>query len=167
MNLLHENLRSVKCQHYNLEVMLSVALLCRQNLTMLLGLQRMNMLLELSSRIASKDARAALSLIDQSLDEAENIRQQRNEALQSLITIWYKRWYPRVEEANGRRYLNKIDDVKDHRPGRTTDMTYLVYRELNYGLGKWAEQVRRNRNAFALKRHLSIRKEILEWEKIN
>lgn len=166
-DLLHENVRRVQYQRCNMEVMLSVALLCRQNLTMLLGLQHIDSLLKVSSKIASKDASEALSLIDQALGEAEAIRNQRNETLQSLIKIWYKQWYPQVEEANGRRYLNQVDDVKDHRPARTVDMTYLVYRQLHYPLGKWAEEVRNTRNKYAAKNGLPIRKKQVLWEKIN
>lgn len=166
-DLLHDNLRSVQYQHYNLEVMLSVALLCRQNLTMLLGLNHIDSLLKLSSKTASKDASAALSLIDKALDEAEVIRNQRNETLEEVVTTWYKQWHPQVEEANGRRYLNEVDDVKDHRPARTPDMTYLIYRDLHYPLGKWAKDVLNARNNFAEKKQLPVRKKQLLWEKIN
>ncbi len=167
LNLLHKNLRSVQYNHYNLEVMLSVALLCRQNIDMLLRLQHMDELLKLSSKISAKDASVAVSLIDQALEEAKAIRDQRNETLQSLTTVWYKDWYPRVAEANGRRYLNKVDDVKDHRPGRTVDMSYLIYRELHYPIDKWAEDVLNIRNIFARKKHLPIRKERLQWESLD
>jgi hypothetical protein len=61
VDLLHENLRSVRYQHYNIEVMLSIALLCRQNLNMLLTLQRIDSLMKLSSKIASKNASVAVS----------------------------------------------------------------------------------------------------------
>lgn len=166
-DLLHENLRNVQYQQYNLEVMLSVALLCRQNLTMLLGLNKIDTLLKLSSKTVSKDVGVTLSLIDQALDEAETIRNQRNETLKQLVTVWYKQWDPQVEEANGRRYLNEVDDVKDHRPGRTPDMSYLIYRDLHYPLGKWAEEVQNARNKFAEKNRLPLRKKQRLWERIN
>ncbi|HLL44643.1 MAG TPA: glycoside hydrolase family 20 zincin-like fold domain-containing protein [Segetibacter sp.] len=167
VDLLHENLRSVRYQHYNIEVMLSIALLCRQNLNMLLTLQGIDSMMKLSSKIAYKNASVAVSLIDEALDKAEAIRSQRNETLQSLITVWYKEWYPRVAEANGRRYLNRVDDVKDHQPARTVDMSYLIYRELHYSLDKWADAVLKVRNIFAAKNQLPIRKEEMQWESVN
>jgi len=167
IRLLHENLRNAAYHHDNLEVMLSVALLCRQNLHMLLRLQHMYTLMKLSSEIASKDATVAVALLDDALDEAETIRTERNEALQSLITIWYQHWYPRVEEANGRHYLDVADDVKDHRPVRTIDMTYLIYRDLHYPLRKWAEKVQKVRNNFAEKNGLPLRKKQLLWQQAN
>ncbi len=46
-------------------------------------------------------------------------------------------------------YLHAVDDVKDHRPIRTPDMSYLIYRELNFPMNKWAEATLEARNAFA------------------
>ena len=57
---------------------------------------------------------------------------------------------PRVAEANGRRFLHELDDVKDHLPDRTVDMTYLVYRELLLPFGDWVEQVRAARQSVRL-----------------
>lgn len=164
LDMLHHNLRNVDYQHYNLQVMLSIAQLCRQNLNMLLDLQRIDKFLKLASNVASTNPSVAVSLIDQALDQAKIIRDQRNETLKSLTTIWYQDWYPRVAEANGRHYLDQVDDVKDHRPNRTVDMSYLIYRELHYPLDKWAEEVKNVRNQFAKENHLPIRTDTLNWE---
>jgi hypothetical protein len=165
--LLHKNLRGVSYNRYNIEVMLSVAQLCRHNLKMLLHLEHIASLLKISSRIANKDAILAVSLLDDALNEAETIKTERNETLQSLISVWYKKWVPRVETANGRRYLNAVDDVKDHKPVRTIDMTYLIYRELHYPLGEWARNLENARNDFAEKNGLSTRKKPLLWKQVN
>ena len=87
------------------------------------------------------NAEKAVASLDRALGIAENIRQQRNQALIDLTATWYKSWFPRVPEANGRTFLDKVDDVKDHQPVRTVDMSYLVYRELLYPMGTWAAQV--------------------------
>ena len=150
IDLLHKNLRSAEYQNYSLEVMLSVAMLCRRNLTMLLHLQHMNSLMKLAAKAAPKDAAIAASLIDEVLDEAEVIKRQRNEVLNTITTVWYKEWQPRVEEANGRKFLHRVDDVKDHRPDRTIDMTYLIYRELHYPLGKWANDLQKDKKQFCI-----------------
>lgn len=167
IRLLHEDLRNASYHHYNLEVMLSVALLCRYNLNMLLHLQHIDTLMKLSSQTAAHNAAVAVALLDDALNEAEAIKNERDETLQSMITIWYEQWYPRVETANGRHYLNVVDDVKDHRPGRTADMTYLIFRDLHYPLGKWTEEVQNVRNNFAGKHGLSLRKKQLLWEQVN
>ncbi len=166
MNLLYKNLLTADYQHYNLQVLHSVAQLCRQNLSMLLGLQNINNLLTLSSDAAATNPSLAVSLIDQALDQAKKIHDERNEVLQEVTTVWYQDWFPRVAEANGRKFLNQVDDVKDHVPARTIDMSYLIYRELKFPLGKWAEDVLTARNQFAGKNNLPLRSETFDWASI-
>ena len=164
IQLIHENLVKADYQQYNLLVLRSVAQLCRQNLKMLLGLKRINDLLELSSAVATVKPEVAVSLVDMALDKAEEIRAERNNTLQAVTAVWYQDWYPRIAEANGRKFLDQVDDVKDHPPVRTVDMSYLIYRELKYPLGKWAEEVVNARNEFAKRNNLETTTQSLDWE---
>jgi hypothetical protein len=91
--------------------------------------------------------------------------QERNEMFQDTVATWYKSWYPRVPEANGRVFLDKVDDAKDHLPVRTVDMTYLIYRQLLYPLDDWAEKTLAARNQYAEANHLSQREFRLDWKK--
>jgi len=77
--------------------------------------------------------RQAMQSIDRALEQASEIRYSRNKALADAITTW-SNVFPRVAEANGRRFLHEVDDVKDHVPDLTVDMSYLVYRELQLPL---------------------------------
>jgi hypothetical protein len=164
-NLLHENLEKVEFNRYNLALYLCIAQLYRQNLEMLLDLDRINTALKAAEVAAAKaDAKRATAALDRALDIAENIRQQRNQAFANATATWYQSWYPRVAEANGRRFLHKADDVKDHLPDRTVDMTYLIYRQLLYPLGDWADGVRTARNKYAEAHQLPGRTERLDWQ---
>jgi hypothetical protein len=164
ITLLQETLQTTDRQHFNLRVFKSIANLCRQNLTMLLDLQKINSLLALSSTSSANSA-VAISILDHALDKAAEIRNERNEMLKSLETVWYEEWFPRVAEANGRVFLDKVDDVKDHVPVRTIDMTYLVYRQLNYPMDKWFEKVVATRNNLAKEKNLQSRNDQLDWKK--
>ncbi|HKS97547.1 MAG TPA: hypothetical protein VJV74_15640, partial [Terriglobia bacterium] len=165
MDLLRSNLGRVEFNRYNLEVYLSVAQLCRQNLGMLLELGHINQLLKSASAAAGRaDAVQAVSDVDQALDLAQEVRQERNQTLASATATWYKTWFPRVAEANGRRYLDAVDSVKDHHPVRTVNMSYLVYRELLYPLGDWADKTAAARNAYAKAHHLPSRSFQLHWK---
>ena len=82
-----------------------------------------------------------------------------------MTATWYKSWHPRVSEANGRRFLHELDDVKDHLPDRTVDMSYLVYRDLLLPFGDWFEKVCTARNRYAAANSLAEREIRLEWEK--
>lgn len=165
MDLLHENLQSVRFNHYNLEVYLSIAGLYRQNLEMILELRQIDSLLDSAQQAAAGGkARRAVRSLDQALNLAREIRTQRNTALHDAVKIWYKSWDPRVAEANGRRYLNIQSDVKDHTPEHTVDMSYLVYRELMLPFGKWYGRVEAARNQYAKIHGLPSRDDQLDWK---
>jgi hexosaminidase len=80
-----------------------------------------------------------------------------------VTETWNKSWFPRVADANGRHFLDEVDDVKDHPPGRTVDMGYLVYRELLLPFGRWVEDVQASRNHYATAHSLPVRKEAVDW----
>ncbi len=165
MDLLYRNLQSVQFNRYNLEVYLSIAWLYRQNLEMLMELQHINTLLNSAQKAAAKaDAGQAIANVDQALDLAQEIRTERNRVYANAVQTWHKSWFPRVEEANGRRYLFAIDDVKDHLPGRTVDMSYLIYRERLLPIGIWYGKVEAARNQYAKGYRLPPRTDTLNWK---
>ena len=168
LGLLHGNLPRTDLNAYNLEVFLSIAWLCRQNLEMLQTIGRMDGLLRSAADAADRNqSKAALNSLDQALQQAWAIRYTRNRALADAIETWYQSWQPRVAQANGRRFLHELDDVKDHLPDRTVDMTYLVYRELQLPFGDWVEQVRAARNQYAHSHGLPPRNERFDWQDLN
>jgi hypothetical protein len=165
LGLIRANLRQAEFQHYNLEIFLAIAQLYRQNLSMLHDLSEVNAELKSAEELAGQaDAEGAVAALDGALDLAQGIRRQRNEVYQDAVTTWYQSWYPRVPEANGRVFLDKVDDVKDHLPGRTVDMTYLIYRELLYPLDDWAEKTLAVRNQYAQEHQLPSRDFQLDWK---
>jgi len=165
LGLLHDNLPRADLNAYNLEVFLSIAHLYRQNLEMLLGLARMDRLLQSAGEAAAKNQpMQAIQSVDQVIEQAGAMRYSRNRALSDATATWYKSWFPRVAEANGRRFLHEVDDVKDHLPDRTVDMSYLVYRELLLPLGDWVEQVRAARNQYAQSHGLPPRNDRFDWK---
>ena len=165
MDLLDTNIERVQFNRYNLQVYLSIAALYRQNLIMLQDLGRISDALKTAEVAAgTSQAERALSSLDRALSIAENIRQHRNQALHNAAETWYETWFPRVAEANGRRYLDQVDDVKDHQPVRTVDMSYLVYRELLYPLDDWANNVIAARNDYASAHKLPVHSYSLDWK---
>ena len=165
LDLLHENMGSVEFNRYNLELYIGIAQLYRQNVEMLIDLGRINTALQAAQAAAAKpDPKQAVAAVDRALDLAEHIWKERNRAYANAVTTWYKSWYPRVAEANGRRFLDKVDDVKDHLPVRTVDMTYLIYRQLLYPFGEWATSVQAVRNRYAEAHQLPTRTGAWDWK---
>jgi hexosaminidase len=164
LDLLHSNLHQVEFNRYNLELYLGIAQLYRQNIGMLLDLGNINTALQAAQAAAGKgDSKRAVAAIDRALDIAETIREQRNEAFADAVGTWYKSWLPRVAEANGRKFVDKVDDVKDHLPVRTVDMTYLIYRQLLYPLDDWADRVEAARNQYAGAHNLPTQSRQWRW----
>ena len=150
LGLLDQNLRLAEFNKYNLEVYRSIAGLYRQNLELLRDVGRIDgLLLSARNQAQQQHPKQAIAEIDRSLRLAADIRVRRTAALADATAIWGKTWFPRVAEANGRRFLHEVDDVKDHPPDRTVDMSYLVYRDLRVGLEEWTGKVMAARNEYA------------------
>jgi len=165
LDRLHSNELRVQFNRYNLQVYLSIAQLFRQNLLMLLSMQQINSQLKLAAEHARRaESGEAVAALDQALMLASDIRNRRNEALQSAADTWYEQWFPRVAEANGKRFLDQVDDVKDHLPVRTVDLSYLIYRELLYPFDDWAKRTAAARNEYAEAHHLPDKQFSLHWD---
>lgn len=165
LGLLHENFKQAELNRYNLEVYLSIAMLYRHNLEMLASIADIDSLLKSAAAAAEKNqARQAVQAVDRAIDRARSIEWSRNRALRDVQQTWYKSWYPRVVEANGRKFLHQVDDVKDHLPDRTTDMTYLILREMQLPVGEWIEQIRAVRNQYAQAHRMAARTEKFDWK---
>ena len=165
LDLIQSNKLRVQFHQYNLQVYSTIAQLFRQNLQMLLDMQQISAQLKLAETHASRaDSAEAVAALDQALKLAASIRSRRNEVLHNAMDTWYEQWFPRVLEANGRRFLDKVDDVKDHLPARTVDLSYLVYRELLYPLDDWANRTAAARNEYAEAHHLPTISFSLQWK---
>ena len=164
--LLHENGRRAARNQYNLEVSISIAGLLREGFEMLLDIGRMDAALETAQAAAAERPQQALAAVDEALETARRIQERRDRAWMAAVKTWYKSWHPRVFEANGRKFLHHLDDVKDHLPDRTADMSYLVYREKTLPFGEWVEAIRAARNRFAASRSLPANRGRLEWAKL-
>jgi hexosaminidase len=164
MQLLNENLVLGTEHRYNLEVLLSIAQLYRQNCQFFAHLRSADQDLTKASTLAAKGkAKEAITAIDGALRQIALIKQERNEALGNATEIWSRSWLPRVDRANGRSFVHEVDDVKDHLPDRTTDMSYLVYRELLLPMNRWYQATVQSRNAYAASHNLPAWNESLSW----
>ena len=162
--LVHEDLLAVEFNHYNLEVLLSIAALCRQNLDLILGIGRMDgMIAAAQKAVSGNDPAQVVAELDEALALARQILHDRDATLTDTVDTWYKSWQPRVLRANGRTFLHDMDDVKDHLPDRTVGMEYLMLREYLLPLGDWVGQLQATRNSFARLHQLPVRDDAFTW----
>ena len=162
--LLRENLARAEFNRYNLEVYLAVAQLYRHNLLLIEDLGRMCGLLDAAQAAArASEAKRAVGALDEALRLAAEMRARRNTTMQDLAGTYYKSWYPRVPEANGRRVLHELDDVKDHLADRTIGLDYMVQRELTLPVGEWVNAIRAARNRYAAAHAMPAAEGAFDW----
>jgi len=164
LGLIHENIQRAQFNRYNLQIFLTIANLFRQNFEMIAGIHNMDVDLASAAEVKGKDPKAAIVEVDRALDIATSIWLQRNKVFNNSVATWDQRWFPRVSEANGRNFLHELDDVKDHLPDRTVDMSYLIYRETLLPFGDWVNAIAKARNQFAIANHLPTRNYQLQWD---
>ena len=170
LNLLYTNLSSVEFNRHNLEVYLSIAEVFRQNLSMFKSLEEICGNLEKAQghagKLQSSDAVAAL---DQTLDGAQRIRDLRNQVLADLTATWYRTFYPRVREANGRHVARAPQSFVDTKPSeaayrRQEGLLYVMERVFALPFGEWVNQLRAVRNTYAEAHHLLRRDATFDWQ---
>lgn len=165
LGLLNRNQRTVQFHPYNVEVYLSIAHIYRQNLDMLQHLGEISDLLQSAQGAAAKlEYSSAVSSLDEALQLAFVIRAERNRALQDATAVWYKSWFPRVAEANGRRYLLVLNSVQDYRVDRTLGLNYLIQREFLLPLGQWFGQLQDTRNRYARAHQIEASTLSFDWQ---
>jgi hexosaminidase len=169
VNLLYTKLPSVQFNRYNLEVYLSLAEICRQNLKMLQGLEEISKHLENARKQAEKlQYEDAVRELDGALDAAKAIRDGRNQVLHDTSTTWYKSIFPRVREANGRHVARDPQDfvsvaTSEKARRRQSGLGYMIDREFSLPFGEWFHQVQEVRNRYAAAHHLPAREDKFDW----
>jgi hexosaminidase len=169
MNLLYSKLSSVQFNRYNLEVYLSLAEICRQNLKFLQGLESVSDDLEAAQDEAGKLHYAeAVSSLDHALDTVSLIRDYRNQVLHDTTETWYKSIFPRVREANGRHVASEPQDfvsvaTSEKARREQSGLVYMIDREFSLPLGDWFKQVQEARNRYAAAHKLPGREDKFDW----
>jgi hexosaminidase len=169
-NLLYTNLPAVQFNRYNLEVYLSIAKLCRQNLLLFKDLDEMNSGLKKAQDEAAKlHSAEAVDALDQVLGRAVKIRDDRNQALHDATVTWYETWFPRVREANGRHVARAPQNFVDTRTSdaarrRQEGLVYLIEREFALPLETWVREVQNSRNEYAAAHKLPKREIQFNWQ---
>jgi hypothetical protein len=170
LDLLYSYLPAVQFNRHNLEVYLSIARLCRQNLLMLKGMDELSSQLEKAQEQAAKlNYGEAVAALDATLDVAAAIRDERNQALQQATATWYETWQPRVREANGRRVAREPQRFVDTAPTVAArraqeGLAYLIERELALPFGEWVNELQRIRNEYAAAHKLNAREGKFDWQ---
>ncbi len=169
LDLLYRTIRTVQWNRHNLEVYLSLAKVCRQNLDFLIAWNDVaGQLASAQEEAAKLRAEDAVGALDRALDVAVGMRDRRNQLLREIAQTWYETWQPRVREANGRRAAREPQRFVDTAPSEGArraqeDFLYVLEREFLLPVGDWFARVQEVRNRYAAKHKLPARDGRFEW----
>ena len=144
--------------------------MCRHNLFLLKSLEQINSDFEKARNDATKlHYTEAIGEMDAAIDVAEQIRDNRNQTLQAVTATWYKTWFPRVRQANGRHVARDPQPFVDTATSedarrRQEGLVYLIDREFLLPLGDWVNQVQDVRNRYATTHKLPVREVKFDWQ---
>jgi len=142
INRIHENMLKADRNRYNLEVLLSIAMLTGHHNRMILGMKGIEEKLAAARAAAEKnDPKQAVNRLTAAYDQASSIVEERKKTYQDVKTIWEKSRFPKGREVNGKKFFHVLDDTKDHRAERRPDLSYLIAPEENIELENWMKQL--------------------------
>ena len=136
--------------HYNLEVLLSLATFIRHHWRLLTGLADAEASLKQAESTALKDeATQAVGHMVASYNAVERLEQECDQVLKELTAVFEKSRYPRGRSLGGKKFLDVNDDTKDYWAQRRPDMTYLIAPEQSIRLPEWRKQLAQVIQAYA------------------
>jgi hypothetical protein len=139
---LYENLARAERNRYNLEVFLSLADFVSHYERLIIGMRRIEDLLnESHASSAGGNPRAALSQLIAAYSQARELEGDRRSTFETLKNVWEKSRFPKGQEVDGRKFVHVMDDTKDHWADRRADLTYMTAPEESIGLQKWSQRL--------------------------
>ncbi|HLA38665.1 MAG TPA: hypothetical protein VJ417_01640, partial [Candidatus Glassbacteria bacterium] len=151
IQLLQGKLGGVSRNRYNLEVLISIALLERHFCSMLLELKEVEDILEEASAALDEEREAeVVSLMARAHRRVAGIIEERARVWLEVVRTWEKSRFPKGRSVAGRQFVHVLDDLKDHRADRRAGLDYMLEPFENIGLEDWNRRFGGYITAFAL-----------------
>ncbi len=158
VHALHENLARAERNHYNLEVLLSVARFIGQHWRLLTALSSAERsLAEASAAAEKKDAARAVGHLVAAHNAVTQVRRQSERIFAELTAVYEKSRFPKGRAVGDRKFVHVLDDTKDHWADRTPDLGFMMAPERSIGLDDWAKELARITRAYAAAHNVPVR----------
>jgi hypothetical protein len=158
VHAIQENFARAERNHYNLEVMHSLAEFIGHHWRLLTGLAEAEYSLELARQAALKsDPAEAVGRMVAAHNQVQWLQRAGEQAYQRLVRVFEKSRYPKGRSASGKPYVHVLDDTKDHWADRTADLSFLIVPERSIGLGQWRKELAAVIREFAGKHGVAIK----------
>jgi len=141
--LLYENEHKVDHNHYNIEVLLSIADFASHHDRMIMGMAKIEDYLSeaYKNELSSNFEEALKNLID-AYSKGENIIADRKDTFNKLKKVWGESRYPKGQTVNGKKFFHVLDDVQDYWANRTADLSFMIKPEKRINLKGWLKKLK-------------------------
>jgi hypothetical protein len=143
--------------HYNLEVLLSLARFMGHHWRLFLDLARAEDQIRQGQNLAIEDHMdQAVKLLSAAYDTVDQLRKDGRKTFEDVQTVFEKSRYPKGRSVNGRQFVHVFDDVKDHFADRRADLSYMLAPEDSLGLDQWLKELARSIDLYGKENNLAV-----------
>jgi hexosaminidase len=149
---INKNFRLTDRNHYNLEVLLSLAEFTRHHNQLIISMYEIEKKLLLASQ--TNDPDEVFLNLTSAHNMADEIINDMNEMFSNFQYTWEKSRFPKGRSLNGKNYFHVLDDVKEHWAYQQPDLSFYIAPELSIGLEDWKEELQKIINNYAEKKNI-------------
>jgi len=153
---LMRNLTRVSHNRYNVEVLISIALLERYTMNTVLNLAKVEDYLLEASKTENDDAKA-VNLLVEAYKLSGKIGKDQEVMWTVFTATWEKSRLKKGRSAGGKDFYHAFDDVKDHIADRRIGLEYMLAPFERIGIEAWRKQLRSVIKEFAGLHNISIK----------
>ena len=141
---LMQSLTRVTRNRYNVNIFLSIAYFEKHFIDMILGLEKAEKTLTLAAGQSSRgEMQEALQSLQTTHRIVCDILRDRAQMWGNLKSTWEESRFPKGRSVDGRQFIHKLDDVKDHFADRRAGLDYMLAPLQRIGLEKWCADLRK------------------------
>lgn len=154
---LETQMGQVDRNHYNLEVLFSLARFMGHHWRLFLDLARAEEQLKQGQGLALDDhVTQAVTVLSAAYDTVDQLRKDGLETFAHVQRTFEKSRYPKGRSVGDRRFVHVFDDVKDHFADRRADLSYMFAPEESLGLDEWLKDLARSIELYAKENNVSV-----------
>jgi len=143
--------------HYNVEVLLSLARFMGHHWRLFLDLARAEDQIKQGQNLALEDHMdQAVKLLSAAYDTVDQLRKDGLKNFEDVQTVFEKSRYPKGRSVDGRQFVHVFDDVKDHFADRRADLSYMLAPEESLGLDQWLKELAHSIDLYAKENNVAV-----------
>jgi hexosaminidase len=143
--------------HYNLEVLFSLARFMGHHWRLFLDIARAEEQIKQGQGLALEDqVTQAVTVLSAAYDTIDQLRADGQKTFEEVQRTFEKSRYPKGRSVGTRRFVHVFDDVKDHFADRRADLSYMLAPEDSLGFDEWLKDLARSIELYAKENNVSV-----------